>query len=281
VLEGVVIGEGARGTLREAAGKAGLQVADLRLTPSGRCHAFVMTARWPAEEPRFESVSSNGLFDDTAQERCAAAPAPPPAPRLQAVVARGASGPLTLRLAGAEVAEVVRALHQATSEGFVVDADVRGRRLDVELAGASLDDAVNALATCGLRVGPAPLRRVSLVSTTVAQPTQSFSGDPITLDIKRGHVMDLMRLFEEVASLPIMVPDGGMDLEVALFAKEMAWDRIFDGVVTAAGLTWTYENAKVYVGPPAMIAATDRSRFVQVSDADRHLRREWWKAGGP
>jgi hypothetical protein len=269
VLEGVVLGEAARSGLRPAAEKAGLQVEDLRFTPKGACQAFVLSARVPDTEPKFDSVFRNGLFDDRVEGPCTPQPERPP------VAVKGAG----LHFAEAELADVVRALHEATKESFVVDADVRGRRLTFELAAVTVDDATRELAKAGLRVGPGPLRRVSLASAPHVESTQEYTGDPINLSLGRGDVRDLFRLLEELTGLPILVPATGLRGEVAIFTQEVAWDRAFDGIVAAAGLAWTLEGDKVYVGSPAQLSEPTRQGFVPIAAAAAEAAgRDWWTA---
>ncbi len=275
VVEGAVLGALALEALRQAFVRAGLAVGDLKTAAAGRCQRFVATVRLETEDPPFVGLSGNGLFDDRVDVACAV----PATARLQPVTARGGGpGPLTLDLGDTDVAELFKALHEKTAENFLLDAGVAGH-LTVRLERASLDEALAAIAAAGLRVSAGPLRRVSLAATPPAPPsTQDYTGEPITLSLRHGALLDILRLMEEVTGLPMLVPPRGLDRRVSLFARELPWDLVLDSTIAAAGLARKLDQNKLYLGPADGLRPADRAGFVSLAEAAAAAaaRREWW-----
>ena len=274
-FKGVALGASAREALSPALAKAGFPVSDIATTPLGRCQSFVARTGFQVEDPPFEPVLRNGLFDGRAQAVCA----PERPASLGQVKARGAApgaAALTLRLRETHAADVFRALSEITAQSFVVDADVAGT-LSVDLDGVTPDEIFAAVASAGLTVGPGPLRRVSRAGAAAA-PVHTYSGAPISLSLKGADLVDVLRLFHETTSLPILVPEG-LKATATIFATEVMWDQALDGLITSAGLTYVLEGNRIFVGSAAAVEA-GHPGFVDVTRASQAAavdRREWWK----
>jgi hypothetical protein len=252
-LEGVVAGRAARAGLQATLERAGLTVDQLWSEPFGNCRRFQANVRPAPAEGAAEGVEDNGLFDDQTAQACGLEPGPGAAPgSRQAVAGRGA-GPLTLRLRDVEWVDVFFALHDLTGQGYVVDADVAGR-VNVDLEGVTPEQA---LAAAGLAVEPpGPLRRVSRSSPARFRPpsTTAYTGEPVSFSLKDADLRDVLALFGEVSGLKIL-GQRGLAGRVHLFARDLPWDRVFEGVLSSAGLTHVVRDDTLVIGSEPAVEA--------------------------
>jgi len=276
-FKGVTLGGSAPKALKAGFAKAGFPVAEITASPLGRCQSFVARTGFQVQDPPFEAVLGNGLFDAPAPSVCA----PERPVSLGQVKARGKTpgdAALTLRLRATEASHVVRVLSELTTQSFVVDADVAGT-LGVDVDGVLPDEIFAALGSAGLKVGPGPLRRVSRAGATDA-PVHTYTGAPISLSLTRADLVDVLRFFHERTSLPILVPEG-LKATATIFGTDVMWDQALDALIASAGLTYVIEGNRIFAGPAAAVAAAGHPGFVDVTRASQATagdRREWWKS---
>jgi hypothetical protein len=269
VVEGVAVGAPARAALRSAFQKAGFVVEKLDVAPAGDCRAFSLTARLaPREEPAVLDVPSVPVGPSRFDSRPAASCTAAPAPHRGNAMARGPAGAVTLHVREIDLADVFNLLAQLTGASFVVDANVKGR-LNVDFQRSTLDEALAALRTAGVSVGPGPLRRVSMGTGTVLALSRSGSREEtISLSFKSGVLLDVLRLFQEITGLKMWTAPM-MDGRVNVFATEVPWDTALEGMAASVGMTavFEFEAERLFVGPPAMAQAPWRSGAVEVTRA--------------
>jgi len=266
-IEGVVGGGSARAALGPALEEAGFTVDTLEIAPTGWCRTFALAARL---RPREESAGGRGIevgpspFDHRAEPACRATPQAPAA----SIVARGTGGDLSVRLREADVVDVFRLLHELTPASFIVDADVKGR-LNVDLERATLEEALAAMAPAGVTVGPGPLRRVSRAGTRpspASPPRTGYTETSISLSFKDAVLLDVLRLFEDVAGRSAWTSPV-VDGRVNVFFSEVPWDQALRAIAASAGMAAVIEAERIFVGPPAMAKAPWRSGAVEVRRA--------------
>ncbi len=251
VLEGVVAGALSRAGLEPALKRAGFGVSGgVKTTPSGDCEKFTVTARLEARETPGEPevVVDNGLFDAHTAEFCE------PVPTLGKIEVHGAANPaghaFTLHLRDVGLSDLFYVLNDLTEASFVVDPEVKGR-VRVDLEEASLEETIAALRSVGVAVGPGPLRRVS---RSEGRPALSQSrsrragGEPIDVSIRNASLSTLLCTFQSLTSLKLLGPRD-LDRSTTLFATELPWDRILEGVAASAGLATVRSAGRIFVGP--------------------------------
>jgi hypothetical protein len=109
-------------------------------------------------------------------------------------------------------------------------------------------------------------------------------GSPVSLSFKGADLVDVLQLFQDITGLPILAPP---DLKgtVTVFASELPWDQVLEGVIASAGLAFAIDDARVFVGPEAAVKAAGHPGFVKVgartAGADAgpmpYYRRSWWR----
>jgi hypothetical protein len=242
-LDGALVGAAARARLADAVTAAGFELARLAQPDTGACRPFALRARLPGGP---DAAGEDADFDPAAVALCAR----PATPARGRVAARGTGG-LDLALREVEIADLLGVLHDLTGESFVLDAGLTGH-LDVELAGASLEQTLAGLAAAGVVVGPPPLRRVA--GAPVPPIAQEPTGEPISLAIHDADLHDLLCLFSDVTGLPIDVAPG-LRSRATVFTRELPWDGVLEHLIAAAGLTYAVDDARLFVGGAEAVAA--------------------------
>jgi type IV pilus assembly protein PilQ len=79
-----------------------------------------------------------------------------------------------------------------------------------------------------------------------AEPSEKFTGHPISLDFKDGDIIDLFRLMSEISGLNIIV-NPGISGKVSLTIKEVPWDQALDLILKTNGLGYTLDGNVVRI----------------------------------
>ena len=273
VIEGVTLGTSAHESLKTTLGASGFEVADIKTTPRGRCHAFTATLQFPMALGTDKRVGGNGLFDDQTGAACSM----PLRKATARIEARGAGGPVTVRMRDVDVADLVQLVFQATDYGFVVDPDVT-LVVDADLSGSTPEQVIEALKGAGLSVGPGPLRRVSLASKRAPAPERTtYSGKTLSVAFKSADVADILCLLKDVAETAILSPPG-FDGRMSLYAKDVPWDQILDAGAASLDLTFVRASGqrRAFLGPAAAARMPDHPGAVEpCSGYAGHPVRRW------
>ena len=243
VLRGAAIGEAARAALAEGASAAGLPRPRVELSSSGACSTFTVTVRPGAVAARDAVVLDNGPFDDGVEAACRRE-----RPRAGSSVRRSGSGDVSLRLRDVDVPGLARVLHEVAGLDLVVDSDVTGR-LDVDVVGATPEEALEALRAAGVLAGPPPVRRLSRADRPPRPVKEDvWTGNPASLLLTGADLRSVLGVFDRHFSLPVRMPKG-LTADVSVFATEQPWDLLFARIVEAAGLEWSIAGGAAFVGP--------------------------------
>ena len=265
-VEGTVMGATARAALRPAFEKAGFEVDALEVAPSGECRAFTVTAHL---KPAPQTDDGRGPVDlgrwnpfrDSTAGSCAAPP-----PHRGTATARGSRGDVTLHVRDADVGDVFNVLATLWQGHYVLDGDVTGR-VNVDFERATLDEALAAMRIVGLTVGEGLLRRVSLAGARRPAPPRAASREqPITLVLKDGRLVDVLRLFQDISGRTAWTPPV-LDGRVTLYATVVPWDTALEAIATSAGMVLVVEDDRFFVGPAAMAKTPWASGAVELSRA--------------
>lgn len=253
VIKGAALGAPARAAIRAGLEKAGWAVAKIQMPPSGACRPFAVTARPGKSEQPMEVVGER-VVDDRTVSLCQL----DTVPALGAVVARGETSEsgdaLTFRLRNTDLAAVFVVLNDLTKESFVVDHDVRGR-LNVDVERATLQEVLTAMRSAGVVVSEGPLRRVSRAGTLQTPLTQTYTGEPVSLNFQGADLRSILCVLKEITALDFEVPPD-LHVRVHAFITEQPWDRALEGLITSAGLRYAIDDGpRVFVGPPSAVEA--------------------------
>ena len=176
-------------------------------------------------------------------------------------------GGLTLRAVDTDLADVAAMIEALTHEAFVVAEDVRGR-VNVDFAGASIDDAIKTLPVHAERVGAVRLLRSATGSTLKAPEAEDTPpGGRFSLRAKRPRGEDVLAaLAEAEPSYAALGPSGLSKLSV--FARDAPINDVRRAALAALQLDETREeNARVLrfherAGEVGPIAATTVARII-------------------
>lgn len=149
---------------------------------------------------------------------------------------------LSLHLRGASHREAVWLLSRLTDRAYVVDPDVLGRA-DIEIDAAVADEVESLLGSEGLyftRSGT--IRRVA--TAPVPDLVLPGTGWPVALDLLRGDVRDIIRLFEDITGRKSLAPAGSLGT-VSLFASEHPVEDSIVAMATASGLDYRVEGERL------------------------------------
>jgi hypothetical protein len=242
-LIGVVVGRGPRSELKNALERSGFGGSEMKIADRAACRPFVASV--VRGEGKRMSVAERPAkeFDKGLLALCGRSAGK----SLGAVSARGKDGAVDLHLRNADAATVFMALHELTGENFVVDTDVKGT-MDVKMTRATPAAAFEAFRSVGLTIGSGPLRRVSRSSGgRAAAKAQTWEGEPLSFSFHDAAFADIFCLFQEITSLDIYAPP--LDDRVTIFAKELPWDRLMAELIASAGLEYSIDGTRLYVGP--------------------------------
>jgi len=264
-LRGVVIGAQARAQLDASLKNAGFDAGHAALSAAGDCHAFTVTAPVIPDDSRPHDLAFD-LFDERAAALCDSQSTQPPV----AVSGKG-NGKLTLHLRDADVADLFYVLNAISpQDAFVVEPGVKGR-VNIDLENVTAAEALAAIAKSGAAfVGPGPLHRVCRIACTAPTATsKKYSGELITLTVRDADILDILRVLEEISGLKVSV-SRTLDGHIGVFAQDMQWDRVFDGIVSAFHLTYTIEGNHFILGHGTPISLANAAKAHSVS-----YRRPW------
>jgi hypothetical protein len=274
-LHGVLLGATAKASLDPALRKAGLEVDHIELSRSGDCRAFTATARL-----KDGATPEGGYPDLLLEEGTAETCKPAKITAVDPVVRRGGDA-LAMHLRDIDVADVFRVLHDLTAESFVVDAEVKGR-INVDIEAASAKEALDAMSSAGIAIGPGPLHRVHRAAKTIDVIPHKYDGEPIDLLLKDAEIIDVMKLFNQITGLNISVqPD--LQGKVTTFAAGTKWDYLFDTMLQSLGLAYKLEGDRAFIGTAQQLASGHKGAIDIAEASERQLktliesgRRLWW-----
>ena len=264
-LNGVILGAVANASLAPALRKAGLEVDHIERSRSGNCQAFTATTRFKSgpipEESYPEWLLAEGTAESCKAKVAAAAPA---------VVRKTGGDALALHLHDVDVADVFRVLHDLTKENFVVDPEVKGR-VDVDIEAASVQEALDAMSSAGVAIGPGPLHRVHPAAKTIEIAQHKYDGEPIDIELKDAGILDVLQMLSQVTGLEVSVqPD--VHGTVTVFSSDVKWDYLFDTMIQSLGLTHKIEGLHVFIGTEQQLAAGHPGAIAVAEAAERQLK---------
>lgn len=176
-------------------------------------------------------------------------------------------GGLSLRAVDADLADVAAMIEALTHEPFVVAEDVRGR-VNVDFAGASLDNALEALPVHAERVGGVHLLRSTTGSALpVADAEDTPPAGRFSLRSKRLHGEDVLASLAETEPAYAALGPSGLS-RLSVFAREAPIGDVRRAVLSALQLDETREeNTRVlklheHAGEVRPIAATTAARII-------------------
>ncbi|MBI2213258.1 MAG: hypothetical protein HYU52_06395 [Acidobacteria bacterium] len=252
VLEGFAVGAAARAALSRALETARIEVTKFDMPSEGLCRAFVITAQLAdATETSDAVVGDNGLFDPTIPPICTGAERG----TFARVMVRGtANDGITVKLRDSDLAGAFMTLSQATGESFVIDFDLTGR-LQLFVEKATLDETIAALRHAGIEVGPPPLRLVTRKGRVTPATEGDFAGEPLSISLQHADLPSVLCIFSNITGLTIRMPPG-LARDVSIFANEVAWDRVLEGLLAAQGMSYELRDGVIVAGTQTQRSGT-------------------------
>lgn len=192
---------------------------------------------------------------------------PAPGPAGTTLRASGSEpGGLSLRAVDTDLADVAAMIESLTREPFVVAEEVRGR-VNVDFAGASIDDAIKALPVRADRVGAVRLLRSSTAAASAPDADEGAPSGHFSFRAKRSHGEDILAALAEAEPAFIALGPSGLS-RPSVFAREAPIDDVRRAVLAALQLAETREESarvlKFQDGPGEVraIAATSAVRVI-------------------
>jgi hypothetical protein len=237
-VEGVAVGSLAKASLERH--------ADVQWASAGDCRSFTASARLPEKDFEEHNVAAKEIFDERTKALCT----PSSQPRAKITIARG-SGELTLHARDIEIRSVFRVLHEIMpTDGYVVAPDVTGR-VDIDVDQATLAEVLDALRAARVaNISAGPLHRVCK-SECGASTDREFQGEPISVAVNGTEVGDVLRALTDALQVAEIHVPPDMHGTIAVFAQEVAGDRLLDAIIVSMGQTYTTDGRRIFVGDPS------------------------------
>jgi hypothetical protein len=248
-VRGLSIGESTMRDLQSRFEQGFFRVSDFLMAKQGACHRFEVHGTSPVAGPEAELPLA--LNDPFVQDTIPCRVERDPPERLVVTGPRRTAknpgaGPLTLRLRDVDFADVFRALNLVSGQGFVVDADVRGR-VDLEMTRVTLEEALELVSEeTGVKIGDGgPVRRVSRTIPEPAPPASGGGGDAtVSFALKRAEVRELLALMTEIdPQLASLGPPGPLG-RLSVWASGVALGELRRQVLAAVDLTERIEEER-------------------------------------
>ncbi len=251
--------------VRAALQKSGFEIENLNVNPAGGCSAFTATARLTAKEQASEVVLDNGIFDEGAAAICKTKSLVPS----DIAVRREDAGGITLRLRDADAGTLFNALHDVSSENFVVDGGI-DRRFNVTAEKATVPEILKQLRGSGLTISDGHVHRVGSSEPAVKFRGQKWEGEPVTLLLHDASLPDIMCLFHEITQMNVRLQRDA-SVRVSVFLKDVRWDEAMANLIATAGQRYKIVEDKIYVGPKGVVdaAAVDACELAHAVTTDR------------
>jgi hypothetical protein len=173
VVRGLSIGEGPTRALSRRMERGFFRISEFLMARQGACRRFEARGRCPiaGSEVELPVAHDDPFRQDDAPCRVDRDPVPAQTLRAAGAKAKTAPGPITVRANELDAGDLLYVLHEITGQSFIVDEDVR-QRLNVELLGVTLEEALAALAKVRIFAGPpGPLRRIAMHPVAAWRPT--------------------------------------------------------------------------------------------------------------
>jgi hypothetical protein len=174
-----------------------------------------------------------------------------------------------LHLREIDLVHVFFVLNDLTAESFVVDSGVQGR-FSVDLEHAMLEEALTAVRSAGVVVGPSALHRVSRAggppAATAPRPA-SYTGEKISVLLENVELANIVCALGGVPNLQTVEVHGlgkvgrernpqfkvvvprNLQGRVSIFSGYLPWDQILDGLLSPLGLISVLDENGLFVGP--------------------------------
>jgi hypothetical protein len=268
-LRGVVAGMGAADALERRLEGGFFRIREFSRTPKAGCYQFEAVGEsfragpeaalaLPVDEP------FRGTEGFCRQDRDAMLLGSP-----GALLRAGGNEPggISLRAIDTDLVDIAAMIETISREPFVIAEGVRGR-VNVELVGVSVDDALKAVPLRVQKVGAVRLLRPSSGPVTeVAEPGDAPPASRISFRAKRARGDDAIAAIAETD--PSFATFGPSPLaSVSVFAREAPADEVRRAVLAALGLTENRDDGRRVVRngdaaqDPKPITAAGSPRFV-------------------
>jgi len=238
-VRGLAVGEGTVRALESRFESGFFRVQDFLMARQGACHRFEVTGvspvagpdaelPVPVEDPFLQDPSPCRVDRDQGPRFVVRGPTP--------TTKNPGTGPLTVRLRGADFADVFQALGLATGAAFMVDADVTGQ-VHLDVTRATLAETLELIRreTNVAVTDFGPVRRVSR-SRIEPRPPAPLAGDPASFALKRADVRDLLAVMSDIdPQLAAFGPPGYLG-RLSVWASGVPLHSLRAAILDAASL---------------------------------------------
>ena len=186
---------------------------------------------------------------------------------------------LTLHLREIDLVHAFFVLKDLTSESFIIDAGVQGR-FSVDLENVTPEEALAAMSSAGVAVGPGPLHRISRAGSPPAETAPSQASAPgektdmpletisvLLENVELANIVCALGRSTNVESVHVRSCDRGAGImsrernpefkvlvpsglrgRVTVFSNHLPLDQVLDGLLAPLGLVFVLDEDGLFVG---------------------------------
>jgi len=105
-------------------------------------------------------------------------------------------------------------------------------------------------------------------------PPKAYRGNPITLDVNDGKLLDVFRLIADVSGLNVVV-NPGVHGQFEVHLQDQPWDLVLDRILSANGLAYQWEDNVLRIARPEELGPPRHfsGRRIDVKYDDTDLRK--------
>lgn len=179
---------------------------------------------------------------------------------------------LTLHLREIDLVHALFVLNDLASQSFVIESGVQGK-VSLDLERVTPEEALAAVSSAGVVVGPGPLHRVSRAGSrpvAAAPGPASYTGETINVSLENVGLADIVCALgrstnvesvhvrscdrgagimgrERNPEFKVLVPRG-LQGRVSIFSGYLPWDQVLDGLLAPLGLVFVLDEDGLFVG---------------------------------
>ena len=217
--------------------------ADVPLTQRGDCRSFALRGALENAVAAADVDRTTLVFDHDVDAHCST-----PRNSTTNLTLRDGAGDLTLHATALQLGDLFRVLHELTGANFLVRDDVRGS-IDADVSNGTVS-ALLARVPADVTSGGLHIVRPPH-APPLAINEQSYSGEPLSLQLTDADVNDIFCMFGRITALSFTVP-ATFHRQTSAYVRDLPWDQVVDALVAANDMTYRIDGTTVAIGTGAL-----------------------------